>query len=374
MRKIFQLISSIQLGGAENVAFDLAEHCAKELKGDHEITVVELYGTLNDYAHSKKEELISKNIRVITLYNGSKRASLLFAPLFLLRLIKREKPVIIHSHTDLPDFVLAVAIRLARFLRINIPRIARTIHNTQLWRTHHKLGKFTESTFGNESVVSVSSYAMIAYEQLRKKYGLPISSNRQIIYNGCDIPEQCSHPFRIDPARINIAFCGRFEDYKGMGTLIPAIPEIEHLFPERFLFHLIGDGSYKKELQKLVRENNNVHLYDPVPNVSTMFYVFDYLWMPSHFEGLTLISIEASFSGVPVIASFAPGLDETLPENWPLKFHLNNEEELYNIFDKIDNNLYDREALKKMANDFVSKNFSRDKMIYSYNVLYNNML
>ncbi len=57
--------------------------------------------------------------------------------------------------------------------------------------------------------------------------------------------------------------------------------------------------------------------------------------MPSHFEGLPLTSIEASFSGVPVIAAHAPGLDETLPENWPLKFHLENNDELYSIFENI---------------------------------------
>lgn len=374
MSNIFQLISSIQLGGAENVAFDLAEHSGKELRGNPEIIVVELYATQNDYVKSKKEELESKNIRVITLYNGSKRVSLLFAPLSLLRQIWKEKPLIIHSHTDLPDFVLAAATRLSRFFRIKLPKMARTIHSTQLWRTHHKLGKFTESTFHNDSIVSVSSYAMAAYEQLRKKYDLPVSNNRQIIYNGCVVPKQSPHPFKIDHQKINIVYCGRFEDYKGMETIIQAIPEIENLFPGRFLFHLIGDGSYKKQLQKLVRENNNVLLYGPVPNVSTMFYAFNYLWMPSHFEGLALISIESSFSGVPVIASYAPGLDETLPENWPLKFHLNKMEELYDIFEKINNNQYDVESLKKIAFDFVVKNFSQKKMIKSYNVLYNKML
>lgn len=303
MSNIFQLISSIQLGGAENVAFDLAEHSGKELQGKPEIIIVELYATRNEYAKSKKEELKSRNIRVITLYNGSKRESLVFAPLSLLSLIKKEKPLIIHSHTDLPDFVLATTIRLIRFFRIKRPHVVRTIHNTQLWRSHHKLGRFTESAFGEEYIVSVSSYAMAAYEQLRKKYDLPISNNRQIIYNGCVVPKQSPHPFKIDHQKINIVFCGRFEDYKGMETLIQAIPEIENLFPSRFLFHLIGNGSYKKQLQKLVRENNNVLLYSPVNNVSTMFYGFNYLWMPSHFEGLALISIESSFSGVPVIAS-----------------------------------------------------------------------
>ena len=374
MSKIYQLITSVQLGGAEIIAFDLAEYCGKGLRHNPGITVVELYSTQNSYALAKKEELAVKDIRVITLYKGSKRMSLIFAPFSLIRLIRKERPSIIHSHTDLPDLVLSIAMRIGRFFRLRFPKIIRTIHNTQLWRTHHKLGRITESVYGNEPVVAVSSYAMAAYEQLRKKYRLPVSRNRQIIYNGCAVPQQRPHPFRIDKEKINIVFCGRFEDYKGMETLIPAIPEIGRLYPRRFLFHLIGDGTYKKQLQQLSQQRDDVILYDPLPNVSTMFYAFDYLLIPSHFEGLGLISIEASFSGIPVIASFAPGLDETLPENWPLKFHLDKREELYAIFGNIKNHGYNRAELQKMAYDFVSKRFSQNKMIQSYNALYNKMI
>lgn len=374
MDKIYQLITSIQLGGAEIVAFDLAEHCGRELRDNPEITVVELYATRNKYAFSKKEELISKNIRVITLHKGSKRMSLLLAPFSLMRLIKREKPRIIHSHTDLPDFVLAMATRLSRLSRIKMPRMVRTIHNTQLWRTRDRVGKITESAYQDESIVAVSSFALVAYEQLRKKYNLPVSVNRQIIYNGCNVPGKQPLPFPIDAEKINVAFCGRFEDYKGMETLIPTVEEIGRRYPGRFAFYIIGDGTYRKQLEHLSREVSHVYLYAPLSNISTMFHAFNYLFMPSHFEGLGLISIESSFSGVPVIASHAPGLDETLPENWPLKFHLGNREELYGIFKKINNQGYDREALKKMAYDFAVKKFSQRKMIHSYSVLYNNML
>lgn len=374
MSKIYQLITSVQLGGAEIVAFDLAEYCGKGLRHNPEITVVELYPTQNSYAFAKKKELASKNIRVVTLHKRSKRMSLIFAPFSLIRLIKKEEPSIIHSHTDLPDLVLSVAMRIGRFFRFPFPKIVRTIHNTQLWRTHHKLGRITESTYGDESVAAVSSYAMAAYEQLRKKYGLPVSGNRQIIYNGCAVPQEGLHPFKIDKGKINIAFCGRFEDYKGMDILIPAIPEIGRLYPHQFLFHLIGDGTYKKQLQQLTLQRDDVILYDPVPNISSMLYSFDYLLIPSHFEGLGLISIEASLSGLPVIASFAPGLDETLPDNWPLKFHLDKKEELYTILGNIQNGMYNKKVLQEMAYDFVNKRFSQNKMIQSYNSLYNKII
>ncbi len=374
MSKIYQLITSVQVGGAELVAINLAAYCGKCLGDDIELDLVELYPTNNKYALTKKEELNSKNIRVITLFNGPKRLSLLFAPIKLIGYIRREKPSVIHSHTDLPDLVLSVTLRIFRLFKLHMPHIVRTIHNTQLWRSHHILGKITESVYKNESISAVSSYSMCAYEQLREKYSLNISNDRQIIYNGCLVPSMVPHLFKIDNTKINIAFCGRFEDYKGMETLMKIITYVSLKYPGRFLFHIIGDGTYKERLINLSNEKNDMILYDPIPNVSNMFYAFDYLFMPSHFEGLGLISVEASLAKVPVIASFAPGLDETLPENWPLKFHLNNDDELYAIFAKINNNEYAREVLKEIAFKFAFEKFSFKNMVLSYANIYKKML
>lgn len=40
--------------------------------------------------------------------------------------------------------------------------------------------------------------------------------------------------------------------------------------------------------------------------------------MPSLHEGLSMLSMEASMNGVPVVESGCPGLGETLPPDWPL--------------------------------------------------------
>lgn len=372
MTKIYQLITSVQLGGAEIVAFNLAEYCGNDPQDNFEFSILELFNTKNAYAKAKKADLTAKNIRVRTLHKGSKRSGLLFAPFKLVYYIWKEKPSIIHSHTDLPDFVLSVALRVLKIIQLKPPMIIRTIHNTQLWRTHFRLGRFTESAFSNEHIVSVSNFALKAYEQLRIKNNLSISEQRQVIYNGRELPQKQPHPFKINKEKINVAFCGRFEEYKGMDILIPAIPEISRLFPDTFIFHIIGDGTYKKQLLQLSMERNNVFLYNPVPNISNMFYAFDYIFMPSHFEGLALISIEASLSKVPVIASFAPGLDETLPEDWPLKFHLDHKDKLYSIFKNIKESNYDVELLKEQLYSYATKMFSLHSMISAYSKIYKN--
>ncbi|NLZ73422.1 MAG: glycosyltransferase family 4 protein, partial [Bacteroidales bacterium] len=337
MINIYQLITSIYLGGSENVAFQLAEYCKKNNPGNFRFTVIELYKTRNKYAEDKKKGLADKKIHALTLFKGSKRLSLIFAPIKLAYILWKNKPDIVHSHTDLPDLVLASTMRILTLFNIKKPAIARTIHSTQLWSTHPKLAKYTESAYHNDRVVSVSQGALKAHKDLRSVNNLTISSYQEVIYNGCRIPKRLAHPFSIDNDKINIAFCGRFEVYKGIDTLIWVIKELNELYPDSFVFHITGNGSYLDSILKLSKENHNVYVYDSVPNISDKLYAFDFIFMPSHFEGLPLVSIESSFAKVPVIASFAPGLDETLPEKWPLRFKLENENELLKIFERIKN-------------------------------------
>ena len=370
MSKIFQLINSIQLGGAEIVAFNLAEFCKSDSGNEFEFVVVELHQTKEKYSVQKKRELLSKNIRIISLSKRSKRFSLLIGPLLLAYYLMKEKPDIVHSHTDLPDFVLSNTMRIFSFLNIKTPKIVRTIHNTELWSTHSKIGKYTEKTFLNDRIVAVSEAALNSYNKSRLKYSQPTSEYQQIIYNGCVIPKRKEHPFKIDADKINIAFCGRFENQKGIDVLIERIEVLNKKFREVFIFHIIGSGTYLHEVLHLAKRYANVLVYDAEPNVADKLYAFDFLIMPSRFEGLALMSIEASFSKVPLIAAFAPGLTETYPNDWPLKFHLENEEELLNIFEKISKHEYDLETLKNQVYLFVKQKFSHKGMIDAYSKLY----
>ncbi len=364
--KIYQLITSINLGGAENIAFNLAENCSKEF----EYVIVELFKTNSAYANDKRNELSAKNIRFITLFKGSKRLSLMFAPFVLLNLMRKEKPQIIHSHTDLPDFVLAIAIKIGRLFKLNPIKIIRTIHNTQLWASHQHIGKFTENAFYNDYIIGVSEASLSAYKQLRQRYNLPSSEKQQVIYNGCKIPIRENLGIKIDTQKINILFCGRFEYQKGIDILIERIRAINIQFKNELIFHIVGSGSYSNEVNKLAEDYENVLVYDTIPNIANKLSDFDFLLMPSRFEGLVLTSIEASLSRVPVIAAIAPGLSETLPTDWALNFILEDESSLRKIMGNIVKNELDLDNLKNIAFNFVVNKFTFEKMVSSYNNLY----
>jgi glycosyltransferase involved in cell wall biosynthesis len=367
MIKIFEIITSVSLGGAENLTINLVDQCSLLHPDKFEFVIVELYASKSLYALRKKVELRSKGVRVITLGGTNKRRSLLLAPFSLWHHIKKEKPQIIHSHTDLPDFVLSAVLKPVSLKNI---KIIRTIHNTELWGDHNYIGKLVESSFREDTVIGVSQGALNAYNNLRTKYKLPISSKTSVIYNGCSIPKKDTHHFKLDNQKINIAFCGRFVYQKGVDILVEVIQKLNTRLKDRILFHFVGDGPDKNLFLKLAEHNENVLHYSPVSNLAGKIYGFDFLIMPSRFEGLPLLSIESSLSRVPVIASKAPGLDETLPPDWPLFFSLDNTTEIEIMFQKIMDSIFNIENLETSAFDYVAKKFSMEEMAKAYSTIY----
>ena len=98
---------------------------------------------------------------------------------------------------------------------------------------------------------------------------------------------------------------------------------------------------------------------------------FDYLFMPSEFEGLSMLSMEASMNRLPVIANRAPGLSDTLPPDWPLMVDGNSVEAYVRLFRDFLPTV-DRCRLAAKAHDFAMQRFSIRRMQEQYEAIYAN--
>ena len=96
---------------------------------------------------------------------------------------------------------------------------------------------------------------------------------------------------------------------------------------------------------------------------------FDYLFMPSEFEGLSMLSMEASMNRLPVIANRCPGLSDTLPEDWPLMVGNNSLNAYLHLFRDVLPTA-DHKALADKAAAFAEQNFSIRKMQEEYEKVY----
>ena len=142
----------------------------------------------------------------------------------------------------------------------------------------------------------------------------------------------------------------------------------------RFFFTIAGDGSQRtlveQTLAEIAAEGKplNAELVPPIFGLAGYMQSFDYLFMPSEFEGLSMLSMEASLNRLPVIANACPGLADTLPADWSLLAHGNNIDDYRRIFNLLPT--ANRDALTQQAYAFAKERFSVRTMQKRYEAWY----
>ena len=127
----------------------------------------------------------------------------------------------------------------------------------------------------------------------------------------CRLPEQ---------EHLNILFAGRLEPQKGISVLCEVLKMLAG--DARYHFTIAGDGSQRTLVEQTLADIAssgkplNAQLVPPIFGLAGYMQSFDYLFMPSEFEGLSMLSMEASLNRLPVIANACPGLADTLPADY----------------------------------------------------------
>lgn len=353
--RVLHVVSHFDLGGAERVALNIAKSQSDKVK----YYVVEVIKGKGGFSSSFIKEMEDNGISFYRSTISHKKLAIVLFPFWFIFVFKKVKPNVIHTHTEIPDLSIYWFNCLTKFL---FPKVnfVRTIHNTELWNSWKSIGKKVECFFQKERAnVAISKATQYHYQ---KEYGeMPM-----IIYNGLGIVQQQKFKNIIE-GKMNVLFAGRLEYQKGVDELI----KITRAFKDdrRYVFHIVGSGSLKNEVLQSLAGQMNVLFYDKLFGLSSFLSSFDFLFMPSNFEGLALLSIEASYAKLPVIINACPGLEETLPEDWPLKVHQNNIDEYVDIF-KEKLHTINRTQLGEYAFQYVSSHFSIEKMQQEYESIY----
>ena len=354
--KIVHLITHFSLGGAERVAANIAESQTQGM----EYHVVEIMRGRTAYTPKFIAELEKAGVRChrswmpdVSFHFLFERIAALLFPLRMLYIMLRVRPDVIHTHTETPDLALYVFSRVfPRMLRG--VTIVRTIHNTRLWTGLPRTAVWVEKFFK-------SHHANIAISNsVRDSYAERFGEVAPIINNGVAEVEQHDYfktqnskldnstsqlrrsennsTFNIQHSTFNILFAGRLEPQKGVIVLCDVLKMLAG--DTRFFFTIAGDGSQRTLVEQTLAEIAaskkliNAQLVQPIFGLSGYMQSFDYLFMPSEFEGLSMLSMEASLNHLPVIANACPGLADTLPADWPLLAHNNDLDDYHRIFDK----------------------------------------
>lgn len=356
--KILHVITSLHTGGAEKLMVDLLPRLkAKGL----EVDILLFDGTATHF----RKDIEAQGIKVFDLGIGGP----VYSPLRLFKLIPYVKRYdVVHTHNTAPQLFAAIASHFSSVI------LCTTEHNTsnrrRKWKWYAIIDRWMYNRYKN--IICISKKAE---ENLRGYIG---HSKADIctINNGVDIARYANaipseELNKIAPDSRKIMMVAGFRWEKDQDTLIKAIA----MLPEKFHLFLVGDGVRRVELTALIASeglSNRVHLLGLRTDVPQLLHAADYVVMSSHFEGLSLSSVEGMSVGKPFLASDVDGLREVVKEAGILFPHKNSKALAYEIM-RLEKSpeLYNNIADKCVA---CAQNYDISKMAKKYYQLYTSIL
>ncbi len=268
-------------------------------------------------ARSSGSTIPARWVRYFSLPGGwglSSSGAFLFASLLpeIRRLHDLQPLHVIHAHSALPCGHAASL--LSRELKIPF---AVTVHGLDAFSTRQVGGYPGEwCARVSRSVYRSACSVICVSEKVREQVieGAGTSVKTAVLYNGVD-PQLFSPP-DSEPDVPVILSVGNLIPIKGHELLLRAFAAIQNQFPGLSL-EVIGDGPERPRLQRLANDLGiaaRVHFRGrqsrrQVADVMQRATIFA---LPSRYEGLGCVYLEAMSAGKPVIACLGQGIDEVI--------------------------------------------------------------
>ncbi len=113
-----------------------------------------------------------------------------------------------------------------------------------------------------------------------------------------------------------VGFIGRLTEQKGVEYLIEAVSLINDPSLSVSVV-IVGDGERREELKEMTKRKGleNVHFVGYRRDIPELLSLFDIFVLPSLWEGLPVVVVEAMAAGKPVVATRVSGSTEAVVEN-----------------------------------------------------------
>lgn len=265
----------------------------------------------NELKHKNQIDIVSRNfdpkiLKTMPLENKTKlydlpRKKNLFKYYFgLKKIIKKGNYDVIHIHGN----SATMAIELLACSSSNAKKITHT-HNTEYQAKlisklfSRYLNEHTDRRFASSNDAGKKLYGKNKYEVI--KNGIDVES---VQYNK-KARQSLRKKYNVSDDMFVIGHVGLFWRQKNQEFLL----EVAKILAQKnvvFKMILIGDGEEKKSLIQDIRKMSLEKYFLILPSTSKVnkyYSMFDLFVLPSRWEGLGMVAIEAQYAGLPCLLS-----------------------------------------------------------------------
>lgn len=318
--KILHLVPTLSAGGAETFVTHLA--VAQRDQG-HDVDVFLLAGAFGERGQFLRSRLETATVNCFGTTPRSARA-----PLNVVRLLNRivkGRYDVIHAHLFSVELVLASLIPILYAARLR-PLLVRTLHSSNIYGSR--------SRFLTWLLAHCFDWNFACGRKVEENYADLFGRSRvSVIQNGVATPfetfdQSCPsvrQDLNLPPDAFLVVCVGAFRGVS-LATSAKAqdvaLRAFQLAFESQPSAHLLfaGDGELRSEAEALAHElgaTRNVHFLGNFSNIEPLLRDADLLFLPSRYEGLPMVGLEAGCAGVPVLASsILELLDVGSPLGW----------------------------------------------------------
>ncbi len=372
--KILFVHKSMNMGGIEKSLLNLTE----ELVKDHNIKILLLNDTFGKELFNEKIEFI-KSKKIFRLlnpkknYTKSQKSFLGFAKQFLT--IFKLRPLLEQTAAKIKvcdeSFSIAIAFHGQDYITCN--QVANKINADKKFVFLHcdasqvKLSKKLLKLYNKfDKIICVSKSCAEDFKELFSN----LSDKVDYLYNLCDENEVIQKAREKDIAYssdcLNIISVSRLSEEKGY---LRSLPIFKKLKDEgyKFVWHIIGDGGQREEIENYIKNNNMeeyIKLYgnqvNPYPYVKSS----DLFYLGSFHESFGISMIEALLLKIPVITTNTISSKEIIQDNGIVCE--NNEKDIEETLRKV---LSDNKLIKQYKDKLQNYSFDKKSIINKFNSL-----
>jgi len=291
--KIIQIIFTLNQGGAERFVLDLSNELSQ--RHDVHLFIIRDEEDKNDFFKNELDEKV--NYRSLGFQYGFKP----FDYLKIYKLIKEEKPDVVHCHMNTILLVLLPSIFLRKI------KFFHTVHNDAKKEAKNFLFSRLRKFFYQKSLIHPITISKESKDSFLKFYGF---DNSTLIYNGRKFLEKTRDFFKVKseiealkeaPTDLVFLHVARFNEQKNQFMLIQVF---NLLIREKngIILLIVGMGFDFEEAEELVATaGKGIYFLGEKTNVADYYHSADAFCLSSHFEGMPISLLEALACGcVPI--------------------------------------------------------------------------
>lgn len=402
--KILRIIARLNVGGpARHVVW-----LANEFEDDEFQTVLAA-GTVPDGEEDMSYLAAENGIKPVYIEQMSRELSLKDAVSLwkIFRLMQAQRPDIVHTHTAKAGTVGRAAAFFYRWLTwktlIGKPRKIKIVHTFHGHIFHSYYGKLKTSVFvliekalakfATDKIIVISDQQL---REIHEDVGIGKRSQFSVVPLGIDLEQFCENELRRPHFReeiravetdLVVSFVGRLTEIKNISLFIKAAAIVKEKNDINIKFAIVGDGHLREQLERESAElglESDLYFAGNRKDTENVYAASDIIALTSFNEGTPLSLIEAMASGRSVISTAVGGVVNLLGKKI----------ENHKGFDVCENGLSSasgdaegfadglvylaknknlREKLGNNSKNFITKRYSKERLVSDLKKLYRSL-